>query len=77
MVFSGIVEEMGVVESLVHRDDIVLWDGSKGEGTELTITCKVALGECYIGASISVNGTCLTATSFNESSFTVGLAPET
>jgi len=59
--------------------DLVLWDGSKGEGVELTIKCPLALSEAYIGCSIAVNGVCLTATELNSdvSTFRVGLAPET
>lgn len=47
-------------------------------GTTLTISnASEILGDCHLGDSISVNGTCLTVTSFGESSFTVGVAPET
>lgn len=77
MVFSGIVEEMGTVVSLAKRDDVALWDGSVGEGWVLVVSAKVALVGAYIGASIAVNGTCLTVTAFDDSTFTVGLAPET
>jgi riboflavin synthase len=35
------------------------------------------LGDCHLGDSISVNGTCLTVTWFDKSSFKVGVAPET
>jgi riboflavin synthase len=35
------------------------------------------LDDCHIGDSICVNGTCLTVTRFDETSFDVGLAPET
>jgi len=77
MMFTGIVEEMGTIVSLEERDDIPLWDGTKGKGTELTVEAKVALEDAYLGCSISVNGVCLTATSLNASSFKVGLAPET
>lgn len=47
-------------------------------GTTLTISnASEILGDCHLGDSISVNGTCLTVTSYAESSFTVGVAPET
>ena len=36
-VFSGIVEEMGSVRSLVESDAMPLWDGSVGKGVELTV----------------------------------------
>ena len=37
----------------------------------------MAVGDAYIGCSIAVNGVCLTALSFDDNKFTVGLAPET
>ena len=47
--FTGIVEEMGTVISLEERDDMVLWDGSKGRGTELTLKGEVVLDGAYLG----------------------------
>jgi riboflavin synthase len=35
------------------------------------------LGDAHMGDSISVNGTCLTVTEFDKSSFKIGVAPET
>ncbi len=75
--FSGIIEEMGVVESLQVKNDLVLWDGSVGNGVVLTVRGEKALEEAYIGCSIAVNGVCLTATEITEQTFSVGLAPET
>mmetsp|Transcript_6582 Transcript_6582/g.7563 ORF Transcript_6582/g.7563 Transcript_6582/m.7563 type:complete len:269 (-) Transcript_6582:40-846(-) len=75
--FTGIVEEMGTVVNLEERDDMTLWDGSKGKGTELTVEGKVVLDGAYLGCSICVNGVCLTATELEGESFKVGLAPET
>lgn len=47
-------------------------------GTSLTISsASEILGDCHLGDSISVNGTCLTVTSFTKDSFLVGVAPET
>uniref|UniRef100_A0A7S3NDD5 Riboflavin synthase n=1 Tax=Aureoumbra lagunensis TaxID=44058 RepID=A0A7S3NDD5_9STRA len=77
MVFSGIIEEMGTVVSLRHRDDMTLWDGSIGEGTEMIVKGSKAVEDAYIGCSIAVNGVCLTATHLNGEEFTVGLSPET
>ncbi|MCO5569534.1 hypothetical protein L7F22_023248 [Adiantum nelumboides] len=65
--FTGIVEEMGTVASV----------GPIGDGFEMTINASVALDGVKLGDSIAVNGTCLTVTRFDESSFSVGLAPET
>ena len=75
--FTGIVEEMGTVKALDQRDDMVLWDGSIGEGTELIVEAKTVLDGAYLGCSICVSGVCLTATELDESTFKVGLAPET
>ena len=57
---------MGVVEVLKINPKMVQWDGSIGEGVELTVNSKVALGDAYIGCSIAVNGVCLTAISFDD-----------
>lgn len=77
--FTGIIEEMGKVISLETRDDMTLWDGSTGSGTEMTLKGDIVLDGAYLGCSISVNGVCLTATEINdeEGTFKVGLAPET
>lgn len=77
--FTGIVEEMGTVVSLETRDDLTLWDGSTGPGTELTVQGSVVLQGAYLGCSICVSGVCLTATELDvdASTFKVGLAPET
>ncbi|KFY24094.1 hypothetical protein V493_05450 [Pseudogymnoascus sp. VKM F-4281 (FW-2241)] len=68
--FTGIVEILGVVSSLSASD--------ASGATTLTISnAAPVLIDCHDGDSISVNGTCLTVTSFTDSSFTVGVAPET
>lgn len=84
MGFTGIVEEMGTVVSLKKVPDLPQWDGTKGEGVVLTVKCKIALGDAYVGASICINGTCLTVTEYTLDSagstagiFDVNLAPET
>jgi len=77
LMFTGIIEEIGTVVELVERDDMVLWDGSSGTGTELTVKGNIVLDEAYLGCSIAVNGVCLTATELGDNTFKVGLAPET
>ena len=65
--FTGIVEEMGVVKALV-----------KGvAGTRLTILASQVLTDLPIGASVSVNGACLTVVSRDEREFSVEVSPET
>ncbi len=65
--FTGLVEEMGVIESA----------GPDGDGYTLSIAAKTVLDDATFGASICVNGVCLSITSFDETRFSVGLAPET
>ncbi|EHA53803.1 hypothetical protein MCOR27_004664 [Pyricularia oryzae] len=70
--FTGIVEEIGVVAELNPHD-------ATG-GTSLTISLPTGsslLSDCHDGDSIAVNGVCLTVTSFTPTQFTVGVAPET
>jgi hypothetical protein len=47
--FTGIVEEIGTVVNLEQRDDMILWDGSKGKGTELTVKGEVVMDGAYLG----------------------------
>lgn len=70
MVFTGIVEEIGTVDSIENLQSA---DG----GVSLVVQAKVALDGVQIGDSIAVNGTCLTITQLTASTFTFGLAPET
>ena len=65
--FTGIVEELGRVASLQP----------KATGALLTITCSGVLQDATLGASIAVNGTCLTAVQLSADRFTADLAPET
>ena len=57
--FTGIIEEVGIVRSVVRRD----------AGAVLTIDCHIVLEDIFEGASIAVNGVCLTVTSFTANSF--------
>ncbi|KAL8770541.1 MAG: hypothetical protein Q9209_003797 [Squamulea sp. 1 TL-2023] len=67
--FTGIVECIGTISSL---------STSSSTGTTLTITTPTfLLSDAHDGDSISINGTCLTITSFTTNSFTVGVSPET
>ncbi|KAL1857132.1 Riboflavin synthase alpha chain [Paecilomyces lecythidis] len=72
--FTGLVETIGTVTSLEPLDT----SASGGGGTSLTISdCEEILTDAHLGDSISVNGTCLTVTSFDKTWFKVGVAPET
>ncbi|RJX38387.1 riboflavin synthase [Paenibacillus pinisoli] len=65
--FTGLVEEIGTMKT-VHR---------QGEAMILTIGAKVVTEGVKSGDSISVNGVCLTVTSFDRKSFAVDVMPET
>ncbi len=65
--FTGIIEELGRVISLE----------AGSAGARLVIGCKSILQDVGIGASIAVNGTCLTAVELAEDHFAADLAPET
>ncbi|EFQ98230.1 riboflavin synthase subunit alpha [Nannizzia gypsea CBS 118893] len=72
--FTGLVEKVGTVTALDPQDD----SSTGGGGTSLTISdCEEILTDTKLGDSICVNGTCLTVTAFDKSSFKVGVAPET
>ena len=60
--FTGIVEELGTV---------------RAAGAKLEVNCSTVLSDLAIGASIAVNGVCLTAVSVDEHGFAADLAPET
>ncbi len=65
--FTGIIEELGAVESLETRS----------AGARLTVNCSTVLSDASEGSSIAVNGVCLTALALSASSFSADLAPET
>ena len=66
--FTGIVEELGQVIALQPRE----------AGAQLTVACSGGiLQEVTLGASIAVNGACLSASELREGEFAADLAPET
>ncbi len=65
--FTGIIEELGAVESVEGR----------AAGARLKIHCKRVLEDMTLGASVAVNGVCLTAVEIHAESFAADLAPET
>jgi riboflavin synthase len=60
--FTGIIEESGTVETT---------------GARLSIGCSHVLSDLTLGASIAVNGVCLTAVEIRADGFSADLAPET
>ena len=68
--FTGLVEHLGVISDVKPTTEFA--------GYSFTISdSKSILDDCHLGDSIAVNGCCLTVTSFDSDSFTVGLANET
>jgi riboflavin synthase len=65
--FTGIVEELGAVAAVRRR----------AAGARLDIRCRTVMEDLREGASIAVNGVCLTAVDLRSDSFSADLAPET
>ncbi len=65
--FSGLVEELGLVRSLETRS----------QGARLTLRAGLTMEESEIGASLAVNGVCLTVVEVSDRTLAFDLAPET
>ncbi len=65
--FTGIIEEVGSVESLQTGTDAL----------SISVRCRKVLEESAVGSSIAVNGVCLTAESLGPGFFTASISPET
>ncbi|PAQ12738.1 riboflavin synthase [Bacillaceae bacterium SAOS 7] len=65
--FTGIIEEIGTVESVK----------AGAQSLELAIRAGTVLEDVKLGDSIAVNGVCLTVTSFTAHQFTADVMPET
>ena len=66
--FSGIVEDVGVLQALEE----------KGKGVLLRVGVrKIDAGELVLGESVAVNGVCLTVVSVEDGSFSVDASHET
>ncbi|MGE8205017.1 riboflavin synthase [Heyndrickxia sp. NPDC080065] len=65
--FTGIIEEVGTISSIKQS----------GNAIELRIYAKKILEDVQFGDSISVNGVCLTVTTFSKSEFQLDVMPET
>ncbi|ASN06932.1 riboflavin synthase [Virgibacillus necropolis] len=66
--FTGIIEELGQVKKIERQS---------ANSVELTIHAKTINSDMKIGDSISVNGICLTVTTFDANKFSVDVMPET
>jgi riboflavin synthase len=65
--FTGIIEELGRVVRLHPHT----------AGARLVVECSSILADATLGASVAVNGACLTAVELSASHFAADLAPET
>ena len=65
--FTGIIEEVGVVKSVKKLN----------HASVLTIAATKVVSDLKAGDSINTNGVCLTVTSFSSQGFTVDVMPET
>jgi riboflavin synthase len=66
-VFTGIIEEKGVIKSM----------RAGGRSSTMVISAVKVLEDMKTGDSINTDGVCLTVTEFSPSSFTVDVMPET
>ena len=65
--FTGLVEELGSVRTVTRRAD----------AARLEITCDVVRGDAVLGASIAVNGCCVTVVELGDDWFAADAQPET
>jgi riboflavin synthase len=66
-VFTGIIEELGVVESLEDH----------GDAARLTVRGPLVMADAGLGDSIAVNGCCLTVAERDQETFTADVMQET
>lgn len=64
--FTGIIEEMGQVESLMQH----------GDSARLTIKARTVMSDLKTGESVSVNGACMTAIDLSATGFSCDISPE-
>lgn len=65
--FTGLVEEVGTIRSVAPV----------GEGARVTIEATTVLGDVEMGASIAVNGCCLTVVEWGDDWWAADAVPET
>ncbi|WP_433742640.1 riboflavin synthase [Falsibacillus pallidus] len=65
--FTGIVEEIGKIKQIERS----------AHSMKLVVEASKVLHDANLGDSISVNGVCLTITSFNDGGFEADVMPET
>lgn len=65
--FTGIIEEIGIVKELSKNDKNAL----------IIVECKQILDDVKIGDSIAIDGVCQTVIAFNKNSFSAQVSSET
>jgi riboflavin synthase len=65
--FTGIIEEIGVIDSVQQGHESLVLD----------IRAQNIMSDMHLGDSISIDGVCLTITSFSNHHFTLDVMPET
>ncbi len=65
--FTGIVEEMGTVRAVARKGDV----------TRLDLAARLTLDGSEIGASVAVNGVCLTVVERGQDGLVFEMGPET
>ena len=65
--FTGIIEEVGTVSRITPS----------GSGVRITLEAEIVIKDISIGASIAVNGCCLTVTEYDNTSWSADAVPET
>jgi riboflavin synthase len=65
--FTGIIEELGTVESFVANEG----------GARMVVSANLVTSDSHEGDSIAVNGVCLTALDIKSDSFSADLSQET
>lgn len=64
--FTGIIEEVGTVKSIVRSSNSAVF----------TINAKLVTSDIKLGDSIAVNGLCLTVTDYSKTEFSADIMPE-
>jgi len=65
--FTGIIEEMGIVKRIVPLNEAI----------DLTVECQQTRQGMKLGDSVAVDGVCLTVTALDSNSFTALVSAET
>lgn len=65
--FTGIVEEIGIIKGFTKRS----------RGADIVVQCQKVLKDTVLGDSIAINGCCQTVVTLDENSFSANVSDET